>query len=768
LNGLKLFISSATAQAARQPDKLFENSGLTRVPFIKTDSALARLLVGEFQRRGLALGASNNDIAVIAEWDTAYGRGMFPVFRDAVVERLKEQGQSVPEKGRVHSYAYLRGLDGKRPGEKKGGPTSESSVLVEGRQGGAATASPTSKEGEGNPQIDYLRRLVERLKTDEIEHRRQYKAIGVVGSDVYDKLLLLEALRPAFPGALFFTTDLDVRLLQPGDYAKTRNLLVASHYGLSLTGSLQGRTAPFRSGYDTASYLACLNAVGYPDSLVCCFDLAKQPPRLYEIGRGGANEISPDRGAPGQAVHAPDPRAEPWITRDGHHWWLLLAAAVVGLIIYPVSRPWQRFLRFLGALLYTPFALLLWGQLPADLQLTAANPRPQARSPGKGDEAADPRGRIALQFVTLVAVVLSLAFAFGVYRLHQTPDEEPFHLFEGISVWPAEALRLLACLLSAYFVVAALDNLHKRNVEIRTTFLGVGNPKKLPGKELRTYLGIALGLLWWEPRCPTVRPVWRRFETYGKPCYRLIRTVLLSLLYLGLLMIFWLFLFEPISSQARGAVTRILDGLLLFLAGGTLVGLIMFVVDATHLCYRLVEYLSRYAQTWPLVVLRERAYERGLALDNEGCQALGCWLTVRLIAEATAVTARLLYYPFIVLLILVVAQSSFFDNWHWHVPLIVAIVLSAATALICALLLQRAAKSAKDKALRTLNGLIVERIGPEEDLVRAKLEQLRAEIEKEQAGAFASFTNNPVVWAILIPLGGGGGVAALQALLMYL
>ena len=37
----------------------------------------------------------------------------------------------------------------------------------------------------------------------------------MLGSDVYDKLLILQALRPAFPRAVFFTTDLNARLAYP-------------------------------------------------------------------------------------------------------------------------------------------------------------------------------------------------------------------------------------------------------------------------------------------------------------------------------------------------------------------------------------------------------------------------------------------------------------------------------------------------------------------------------------------------------------------------
>jgi hypothetical protein len=67
-------------------------------------------------------------------------------------------------------------------------------------------------------QYDYLRRIAEKLSALDKTLRadgKAIKAIGVVGTDIFDKLLVLRALRPEFPDALFFTTDLDAELSMP-------------------------------------------------------------------------------------------------------------------------------------------------------------------------------------------------------------------------------------------------------------------------------------------------------------------------------------------------------------------------------------------------------------------------------------------------------------------------------------------------------------------------------------------------------------------------
>src|SRR5262249_5683002 len=279
--------------------------------------------------------------------------------------------------------------------------------------------------------------------------------IGIVGSDVYDKLLLFRGLRPYFPQALFFTTDLDVRLLQAGNYPDTRNLLIASPYGLSLKDDfpasqrdkvpLQGKVAPFRSSYDTASYIGTLRAVchlrgsipkpgeppfgdkpqcgdfvripkpGEPlsgDKAECDGFVPGEPPpsssgsmpvHLYEVGRGGVYELTllDDATDP---LGAENPRRVPWVRRD-YHWLIpLLRALFAALLSFPISRPGQRF-----------------------LGVGRRHPLP---------DAPDSAGSLWTRVFAGVAVLLAVALALVIYYSHTTDGEEPFELFEGLSIWP--------------------------------------------------------------------------------------------------------------------------------------------------------------------------------------------------------------------------------------------------------------------------------------------------------------------------------------------
>ena len=195
----------------------------------------------------------------------------------------------------LSSFVYLRGLDGQTV-EKDSGAVRSSGSEDSKRANPASLEelrkwSPDANKAEGPAQFDYLSRLGDRLANLEkrlSKKNRHIKAIGVVGTDVYDTLLILQALRHQFPNALFFTTDLDARFWHPRERDWSRNLLVTSGYGLMLHPDLQTRVPPFRDSMQTAQFAAALAALGLEKlpKLECA------PPRRFEIAKNGAVDLS--------------------------------------------------------------------------------------------------------------------------------------------------------------------------------------------------------------------------------------------------------------------------------------------------------------------------------------------------------------------------------------------------------------------------------------------------------------------------------------------
>ena len=96
------------------------------------------------------------------------------------------------------------------------------------------------------------------------DSRASLKAVGLLGSDVYDKLELLKALRPVFPEAVFFTNNLDARLTHPDEWKETHNLVVVSGFRLSPEQyeNVPENVPPFRDSGQTALSAATLEAIG--------------------------------------------------------------------------------------------------------------------------------------------------------------------------------------------------------------------------------------------------------------------------------------------------------------------------------------------------------------------------------------------------------------------------------------------------------------------------------------------------------------------------
>jgi hypothetical protein len=116
-------------------------------------------------------------------------------------------------------------------------------------------------------------------------------------------------------------------------------------------------------------------------------------------------------------------------------------------------------------------------------------------------------------------------------------------------------------------------------------------------------------------------------------------------------------------------------------------------------------------------------------------------------------------------LVLILGQNKFFDNVELDLPLTIVVVLSAVTALCCAVMLQAAARKAKRKAVDEVRQAGRRFAGePFHVPLADKINQIRLEMEHKKSEAFLPLYAHPTLKALLIPLGGAGGVALLQAL----
>ncbi|TAJ35021.1 MAG: hypothetical protein EPO64_00280 [Nitrospirae bacterium] len=330
---------------------ILQGAGVEFIPTIGSDEELFHILIKELSLRGVNVG--RDPIVLIGEWDTAYGRALPVEFRavacfeavsnpdikmpgnediskkrqefcdtlpHAIENQVRNYDQWHELDMKVERFSYLRGLDGMTSGESKESNGQGQSGGKERRkkeENGSQMDIENLERPEGQSQLDYVRRLAFRIK----EKAKNVKAIGILGTDVYDESLILQALRQDFPKVIFFATDLDARRLHASEYKWTRNMIIASHFGLQLHEKIQRDVPPFRDSYQTSAFFAVLRALdhirpssqdGYKVDLTDEEFSTKIPARLYEVGKNGVIELSRASSKDGRpTIHSQAAKAHP-------------------------------------------------------------------------------------------------------------------------------------------------------------------------------------------------------------------------------------------------------------------------------------------------------------------------------------------------------------------------------------------------------------------------------------------------------------------------
>ncbi|MCP4895873.1 MAG: hypothetical protein GY906_02775, partial [bacterium] len=573
-----------------------------------------------------------------------------------------------------------------------------------------------------------------------------FKIIGVVGSDVYDKQLILQALRARFPRAVFFTTDLDARLTHNNQYHWSRNLLIASSFGLSLNQSLQGAIPPFRGSYQTSTFLACQLALG-PIQLKDPETGTSVPlsskhiekhlvvPRLYEVARGGAYDIS---------------------RFDNPNQWTLHS---------PVKQKSQSILGLrTDMLLASGFSALLFSA--AIVGCFMRKKRSKARL------SAELRRRVITLSISFLLMLTILTFV--VWLDSSKLGGEPFELLQGVSVWPTQFLRFAVGFMCIAFLLSAACDLRRSNdyLERRYRFSEEESTKHqivnddasladdAAPEDSGPEAGDAAAPAPTDPTRPA-KEIWRSTRELGKREMRLKRILLALLIYIVFTNVAMM-LFGPPASPVRSSTARITDFLMIVFSSSTLAVLSLFVLDTNRLCARMIRQFKTTNTSWPPTAIKRVKQERGLERE-EAAE----WLEVQFIAERTAVVGRFVVLPFIAFFFLLISRNSYFDLWLWPFSLLLVFGVLSVFIIASGLILRRAAESSRQTSLLILSKLRSRFTGSEdkkEQRRHAQIELTIEELKNLKTGAFAPWSQHPLVRAIILPFGGAGTVLVLEVL----
>ena len=139
--------------------------------------------------------------------------------------------------------------------------------------------------------------------------RERINLVGVFSNHIEDKLAILRRVRPMYPNANFITTDMHADFLQRNNLAFTRNLLVASHYGLKpkIASNLS-----FRDTYQVAVFEAVTLSLNQHDQLETQESLQLDQASVFEIGnfyaaRYGYQETDESAQAPVESIRTTKP-----------------------------------------------------------------------------------------------------------------------------------------------------------------------------------------------------------------------------------------------------------------------------------------------------------------------------------------------------------------------------------------------------------------------------------------------------------------------------
>lgn len=604
---------------------------------ITGDDQLVPKLVGELCLRipslnAGKLAAERPRVLIFTESDTSYSRAI-----------ASEVTNSLSPLARVEVYSYLRGLDG-RPEDVPIRTTPEGE-----RSKDVAAALLRDKAitevSTGTSQFDYLRRLS--LCLDQAKRRRadEICAVGILGSDIYDKMLVLQAIRPKLPAAIFFTTDLDALYLERDNESFTRNLVVASADSLDVNTDtsdhpVRWKLPPMRDSYQTVlvkhvwEILEAGTAKPKP--------MATEPVNVFEIVAGKNIELDPV---------------------DPSNFWGKSFLAWL-------SKWWNKSLIFLVGL--GNAFLVLWAISTRRLKF------PEATNAPLSD-----RARVFLYTEIGIAMAFVIFLLFWFMSPVSFLGQEPMSL--EASIWPTVTIRLLAFAVAIRLLMIASNSfvVHRPRIEEQLT-KAVPCNKELPLAEgIVKELGATCSSLLLEEKPPVKEKTFQ--QVMNKHFDRRARRKRIMWASLGYFAVsFVLFYLWPPAVPARGSFAFLAEKLVLALGVG------LYII---HLMYCLDLHLSACTL---LRTLRSFYSIDVKSLDHDKIDAN---LMLTAASELTAIIGKTLLYPLTILILIIISQLRIFDNWTMTPSLWVTFFIGAAALILASLVLWYQGKRLKSAAV---------------------------------------------------------------------
>ena len=812
-------IKSLLRDGYDDPSELFRRAaGIEFVRTIHDDRLLANIMRQELVRRGI--NPARDKIALISEWDSVYASELMDTFQD--VFDHDAAGSAMGAGGaHIFRYCYMRGLDGVVPGGSVTKDTTSHKKSADGKNANGNNGK-TIEKSVGQSQYDYLRRMGKVLARQE-----QLRAVGVLGSDVYDKLLVLEALHDLLPDVVFFTTDLDARYFHPAYSNWSRNLVVVSSLGLELAPRYQKAIPPFRSVYQPSLFLAVQKALefnGAPPKQRD-FDLMLDRPRIFETGIGEAYDISGSDTHESTSVHAPA-YSSTWLQRNTA---LMLWLALLLFLLPPV------YLVFHFALDIKALSGNSAGFFSTFSDGLKALYRRGTRGAGCApcDQSEECISSIPWQFwaasIIVIAgfMMLKCCLASDIYRepgwigrssvyiflsfciisfplffLMSAELLKPDRFRPGLSLHagqsdsvcthlkPRESDRLVwkfwvGIVLSTAFAAICLYDVVSRQLVGGEPFVLLGGISIWPSTFLLIFAGIlAIFFLYRSSytletnicaipgrfceRCGIMGE--KAHECLNADWYRYVRRCRPAIR-LGRIFVLWFGYFLAAWMLVRLDKPFIpFRGEASFIMNSTAVAIsalpMMFLVLWVA---DVTKMCSRLAED---MLARRNGHalwcsnmtaSRGCNLENSPGVS-SSWFNISLIAHHSEAIAHMVYFPLAVIIIMLLARLSCFDRTDTPLGLAIVIMLTMTHAVIWPARLRRVAERFRRQVLDEFHQALIRAKSREDEVEAGQLQEMIRYVTTLDKGAFSPISRQPWVHVVMTMFGGGGGYALLTYL----
>jgi len=144
--------------------------------------------------------------------------------------------------------------------------------------------------------------------------------------------------------------------------------------------------------------------------------------------------------------------------------------------------------------------------------------------------------------------------------------------------------------------------------------------------------------------------------------------------------------------------------------------------------------------------------------EGQGEGGVKYLMTMRLIAKRTEAVGKQIFYPFIVLSLILIARTHYFDDWRASIHFIALLsCLGLLYTWSVAVTLRRQAEKTRKKIIDDFSKKLIQAVArdPKDTLVE-QLKFVLEEIKKIDQGAFAPLTQQPLLRALLVPFGLAG------------